>query len=130
MQNHKVTYMCRGRLACLPKRIALAKIKSYIIQFMGTKTKWRVAVAVVQDGTVGRTYKSAPTVCVNFMDKCIDCAEPRPLGWLREFEAQAVTFRQSQYFFNSPMIGIGLGASSQNHGYADNRTHRNNYTDS
>ena len=72
MQNHKVTYMCRGRLACLPKRIALAKIKSYIIQFMGTKTKWRVAVAVVQNGTVGRTYKSAPTVSLNVMAQAVE----------------------------------------------------------
>ena len=28
---------------------------------MGTKTKWRIAVAFVQNVTLGQTYKSAPT---------------------------------------------------------------------
>ena len=28
---------------------------------------WRKAVTVLQDGTVGRIYKSAPTVFINYM---------------------------------------------------------------
>ena len=31
----------RGGLICPPERIASAQTKSYTIQFMGTKTKWR-----------------------------------------------------------------------------------------
>ncbi len=32
------------------------------------------AVTVLQDGTLGRICKSAPTVCGNFMDEWIVCA--------------------------------------------------------
>ena len=32
------------------------------------------AVTVLQDGTVGRIYKSAPTVCGNFIDEWVVCA--------------------------------------------------------
>ena len=49
------------------------------------------AVTVLQNGTVGRIYKSAPTVCVDFMDEWIICTKGTRLGGLRDLVVQAVT---------------------------------------
>ena len=41
------------------------------ISFMETKIRWREAVRLVQDGTVGRICKSAPTVFLNSMAQAV-----------------------------------------------------------
>ncbi len=113
----------RGGLTCPPERVVLAQTKSYTTQFMGTKTKWRTAVAVVRNGTLGRTYESAPTFFINSMARGEwSRADTTRSGGLRKLMAQAVemvkngtlgrTYESAPTFFINSMARGGWDSAS------------------
>ena len=53
-------------LHALPNALRLYRQSILSISFMVTMISWRGAVLLVQNGTLGRTYKSAPTSCGTF----------------------------------------------------------------
>ena len=69
---------------CPPETRCVCTNKVLHHPIYGNQNQMAQAVTVVRNGTLGRIYKSAPTIFINYM-------------------AQAVTFVQWQYFFNSPM---------------------------
>ncbi len=68
---HKIYANGRGGLACPPVTCCVCTNNHLSIKFMQTIILWRKAVTVLQDGTVGRIYKSAPTVFVNSMAQAV-----------------------------------------------------------
>ena len=57
----------RGGFIYPPKRVVSVRAIHSSILFTVTIIIWRVAVEFVQDGTVGRICKSAPTIFVNLV---------------------------------------------------------------
>ena len=47
--------------------VQLQQTKSYAIQFMGTKTKWRKRLSSYKNNTLGRACQPSPTVFVNLV---------------------------------------------------------------
>ena len=75
------------------------------------------AIGFVQDGTVGRTCESAPTICVNLMAHSgLICTEPQCSGGLHNMMAQAIGFVQDgtvgRTCESAPTICVNLMAHS------------------